>query len=530
MNIFFYKEPKENYDFNIGEVQKTVYDEPRSVISKNLDENISYIKDVFSVGKNGDIIAREFEIFVNQVRYKAFLICVEGLASTTFVDEYILKPLMLINEIPSKSTLEERVEKRLLTHTQVKKGNNLYELILTVNIGNAVLFVDTLDCGFTLDVKTWEHRPIGNPENEAVIQGPHEGFNEVLRCNTALIRKNLNTPNLVMENIPVGNTTKTPGALCYLKNVANDTLVNEVRRRISSIDAQYILSSLDVEQYIEDKTYLPIPQVVTTERPDRVCRALTEGRVAFVLNGSSHVLIMPATFFDLITSAEDEYLRYPYSMLIRILRYLAVFLSLLFPAIFASLVNYHPELLLTNILLTVASSRALVPFGVITELILMEIAFELIKEAGIRVPGPIGSTLGIVGGLIIGQAAVEANLVSPIMVIVVALTGIASFTVPSYSLSFSFRFMRFVYVFAAMIAGLYGVCALLYLNIMVVAGTKSFGVAFLSPVSPAEKTNAFDLVFGSPIWKRGTKREDYLKPKDMYKKAKISRKWRHPNE
>lgn len=527
MNLFFYKERKKSFDFNITKGEKAVYPTPLTTTSTNIDENISYIKNLFSIPQNGDIIAREFNLTLKDKTYRAFVICVEGLSNTTYVDEFILKPLMILNEFSLETSLEELVEKTLLTHTQVKKNTNIHELLLTVNIGNAVLFVDTLNVGFTLDVKTWEHRSVGNPENEAVIQGPHEGFNEVLRCNTALIRKTLNTPNLVMENIPVGNTTKTPGALCYLKNVANESLVDEVRRRISLIDAQYILSSLDVEQYIEDDTFLPVPQMITTERPDRVCRALSEGRVAFVLNGSSHALIMPATFFDLITSAEDEYLRYPYSLLVRLLRYLAVFLSLLFPAIFASLLNYHPQLLLTNILLTVASSRVLVPFGALLELILMEVAFELIKEAGIRVPGPIGSTLGIVGGLIIGQAAVEANLVSPIMIIVVAVTGIASFTVPSYSLSFSFRFMRFIYIFGACVAGLYGVCAILFVNSLIVIGTKSFGVPFMSPVSPVEHGNNFNMIFGSPIWKRGTKREDYLKPKDMYKKPKISRKWRY---
>ena len=267
--------------------------------------------------------------------------------------------------------------------------------------------------------------------------------------------------------------------------------------------------------------------MVTTERPDRVCKALTEGRVAFVLNGSSHVLIMPATFFDLITSAEDEYLRYPYSLLVRLLRYLAVFLALLFPALFAAVLNFHPELLLTNILLAVSSSRSLVPFGIFTELILMEVAFELIKEAGIRVPGPIGSTIGIVGGLIVGQAAVDANLVSPIMIIIVAVTGIASFTVPSYSLSFAFRFSRFLYILGGGLMGLYGVAVVFFINTLLGISVRSFGVPFMSPLSPLGNVNKASLVFGAPIWKRGAKRENYLKPKDMYKKAKISRKWRY---
>ena len=209
-------------------------------------------------------------------------------------------------------------------------------------------------------------------------------------------------------------------------------------------------------------------------------------------------------------------------MLQRKRQYLAVFLALILPGLFASVLNFHPELIVTNILLAVSSSRALVPFGAFVELLLLEIAFELIKEAGIRIPGPIGSTLGIVGGLIVGQAAVEANLVSPIMIIIVAVTGISSFTLPSYSLSFAFRFSRFLYIFGAMLGGIYGLSFVFFVNTLTAIGVKSFGVPFMSPLSPEDGSNRFNLIIGAPIWKRGTRREDYLKPRDMYKKSSIS--------
>ena len=524
-NLFLYKESR-NVDFEISSPCDDKEFKPMGNVSKDISENMEYAKKVFSIPKNGDIILRSIDISLSDARVPAFVICVEGLANSSFVNDFVLRSLMSENTEVKADNLYKRVERTLLPQAQFKTEPDIDSALQAVNIGSAVLFVDTVDVAFVLDVKTWEHRGVGNPENESVIQGPHEGFNEVLRCNTALVRKSLNTPNLIMENIQVGKTSKTPGALVYLKNITNQSLVDEVRRRVSLIDAEYVMSTLDVEQYVEDASFLPVPQMVTTERPDRVCKALTEGRVALILNGSSHVLVMPATFFDLITSAEDEYLRYPYSLLIRLLRYIAVFLSLLFPAVFVSLLNYHPELLLTNILLTVSSSRALVPFGAFLELMLMEISFELIKEAGIRVPGPIGSTLGIVGGLIIGQSAVEANLVSPIMIIIVAVTGIASFTVPSYSLSFAFRFSRFLYILGAGLLGLYGVMAVFFVNTLMAIGTKSFGVPFMSPLSPADTHGKSSLLFGAPIWIRGTKRESYLKPKDMYKKAKISRKWR----
>lgn len=524
-NFLLYKKRSSDTTFEISPPRKKDTIMSMDVVSSNLEENRNYAKEVFSLPENSDIVLRNIEISLKGKRTEAFIMCVEGLTNSSFVNDFLMRSLMSENSDVECFDLSELIEKTLIPQAQFKREKNINAALQSVNIGNAVLFVDTLDTAFVMDMKSWEHRPVGNPENEAVIQGPHEGFNEVLRCNTALIRKTLNTPNLVIENIAVGKTSQTPGALAYLKNVANDSLVDEIKRRISLIDVQYVFSSLDVEQYIEDSSFLPVPQMVTTERPDRVCRALSEGRVAFVLNGSSHVLVMPSTFFDLTTSAEDEYLRYPYSLLIRILRYLAVFLALLFPAIFAALLNFHPQLMLTNILLTVSSSRALVPFGAFVELMLMEVSFELIKEAGIRVPGPIGSTLGIVGGLIIGQAAVEANLVSPIMIIVVAVTGIASFTVPSYSLSFAFRFSRFIFIAAAGFFGLFGISAVLFVMLLAALGTTSFGVPLFAPFAPGS-TDRLRLLLGAPIWIRGEKREGYLRPKDMYKKSKISRKWR----
>ncbi len=525
--MLFYNKSKNVYSFDIEPAEHEAPLESPGRVSTELSVNKKYIQELFSLPQNGDIVVREFDINVSSKPVSALVICVEGLSNSASVNDFILRSLMLGRDNETDYDLHDIIKRSLIPQAQVSVKEDIDEALSAVNIGNAVLFVDGLDVAFSMDVKSWEHRTVSNPENEAVVQGPHEGFNEVLRCNTALIRKTLNTPNLVMENIAVGKTSKSPGAVVYLKNVTNKSLIDEVKRRISSIDAEYILSSLDVEQYIEESSFLPVPQMVTTERPDRVCKALTEGRVAFVLNGSSHVLIMPATFFDLITSAEDEYLRYPYSLIVRLLRYLAVFLALLFPAVFAAVLNFHPELLLTNILLAVSSSRALVPFGAFTELILMEVAFELIKEAGIRVPGPIGSTLGIVGGLIVGQAAVDANLVSPIMIIVVAVTGIASFTVPSYSLAFAFRFSRFLYILGGGLMGLYGVVAVFFINTLLGMGVRSFGVPFMSPLSPVGNVNKANLIFGAPIWKRGSKRENYLKPKDMYKKAKISRKWRY---
>ena len=529
-----YHEPSRRFTFRLEETEaeKSAVQtgkkeqKPEENIHPDIIKNLQNAKNLLSVPQNGDIVIREFDIVLADRTLHAFLVYADGLARGDSVNECILKPFAYLKHqsLPDGMPMQDFLLHQLLPQSQAEVKTNAIELLSSVNFGNCAVFVDTLTAGYQIDVKGWEHRGIDTPMNEAVIQGPHEGFNEMLRCNTALLRKSLNTPYLVMENIALGKTSQTPSAICYLKNVANSRLVEEVRRRLSQIDVEYLLSSLDVEQYIEEATYLPIPQIATTERPDRVCQALVEGRVAIVVNGSSHVLIVPTTLFDLIASPEDSYLRFPYAALTKIIRLLAIGLALLAPAVFIAITNFHQELMLTDILFAIASSRAAVPFPSIVELLLMELSFELIKEAGVRVPGPVGSTLGIVGGLILGQAAVSANIVSPIMIIVVAVCGIASFAIPSYSLSFSFRFTRFLYTAGAAIAGFLGIFTVFFINTMLIANTKSFGAPYAAPVAPRTRGNIASLRFDAPIWKKD-ERPDYLNPKDPSEKAKISRKW-----
>lgn len=533
-----YHEPKRRFEFRLEETQTEKSDQKTqekqennvqkqaNIIHAEIQKNLQMAKNILTLPKNGDIILREFDIVLSDRTLHAFLVYADGMCRTDSINENLLKPFGYLKHqtVPPDIPLEDYILHQMLAQSQAKVLSDPMQLLSAVNFGSVAVFVDTLTVGYLLDVKGWEHRGVNTPINETVIQGPHEGFNEMLRCNTALLRKSLNSPYLVMENIALGKTSQTPSAICYLKNVANDKLVDEVRRRLNQIDVEYLLSSLDVEQYIEEATYLPIPQIATTERPDRVCQALVEGRVAIIVNGSSHVLIAPTTLFDFIASPEDSYLRFPYAALTKVIRLLAIGLALLAPAVFIAITNFHQELMLTDILFAIASSRAAVPFPSIVELLLMELSFELIKEAGIRVPGPVGSTLGIVGGLILGQAAVSANIVSPIMIIVVAITGIASFAIPSYSLSFAFRFTRFLYTAGAAIAGFLGIFTIFFINTMLIANTKSFGAPYTAPVAPRTRGSIASLLFDAPIWKKD-ERPDYLNPKDPSEKAKISRKW-----
>ncbi len=521
--ILYSKNNTQHFHIGDSSKKKAIDTSIKKKISTSLDDNKKYLEKLYNMPLNGDIVFRDISFYCGKNKVKGLIVSVDGLSDGESINECILKPLMRRKPDSSPYTAEQ-IYTSLIPQGQITLTDDINDMAHKINIGNAILFFDGLDTGMIADVKSWEHRGVDSPSNEAVIQGPHEGFNEVLRTNTALIRKSINSHNLIMENVSLGKTSKTPGALVYMANVANTTLVNEVKFRLKNIDAEYILSVLDVEKYTEEASFLPIPQMLTTERPDRVCKSVLEGKIALVMNGSSHVLVMPATVFDLASSVEDSYLRFPYSMLISFIRLAAIFTAALAPAVFVAICEYHRELILTPLLLAIQSSRVSVPFSIISELLLMEVVFELIKEAGVRMPGAIGSTLGIVGGLILGQSAVEANIVSPIMIIIVAVTGLAEFAIPSYTLSFSFRFSRFIYIFGAAAGGFFGLSMLLFINTLMYVCTLSFGVGAVSPLAPASGTSLASKLFTPPLWRQNY-RPSEAKPTDKEDKAFISRKW-----
>ncbi|MBE7054231.1 MAG: spore germination protein [Ruminococcaceae bacterium] len=533
-NFLKYKKRVEDYDFHIEDLSENTNApdiEKMEKVDKSLDKNLKYAKQVFHMPLNSDIIFRNFDITMDEKVFKAFLIVCDGLANTESINECVLKPFMYLRHIHNENDekLEDFIERKLLPQRQVTKSEDINDILKKVNFGFCVLFVDTVSKGFIIDLKGWEHRGVDTPQNESIILGPHEAFNEMLRTNTALIRKTINSPDLIMEMETLGKVSKTPASVAYIKGIVNENLLKEVKYRIENIDVDYILTALDLEQYIEDDTFALVPQILSTERPDRVCNALIQGKIAIVVSGSPNVLVLPSTFFDFLKTADDEYLRYPFNLVSRTLRFTAVFLSLFASAIFIAIVNYHEGLLLTDILFSIEASRTLVPFPSILELILMEGAFELIKEAGSRIPSAIGQTLGIVGGLVLGQAAVAASVVSPIMIIVVATGGIASFAIPDYSLSLSFRISRFLYIFGAAIAGFLGILAILFIRLLFLFNVKSFGVPYFVPIAPITKDSSFEAFFTFPVWKREA-RPGYVKSQNAKKQAKISRVWRYKKD
>ncbi len=492
----------------------------KEYVFKECDKNFDYMQRRFRAPDNNDIVMRKIMLKGDR---KAFVMFIEGMIVTQYVDDNIIKPLIELPYIED-SELKDKMTEKFTTHAQMRETDDFDVICDDINFGSCVLFIDGSEKAYLFDVRGWEHRSIGKPDNEQSIYGPQEAFSEMLRTNTALVRKIVKTEKLVALGISAGKVSKTRGVLLYLNGITNDKLVHEVKRRIDSVAADYIISSEELKMFIEDKSALITPQIIATERPDRAARALTQGRCVLILNGSPRALILPSNAFELMHAVSDEYLSVPFAVMSRVIRLIGMFVSLLLPALYLAITLYHQEVIPTYLLYSISASRENVPFPSLIELLLMDIAFELIREAGIRMPSPIGSTLGIVGGLILGQAAVTARIVSPIMIIVIAITGIGSFSTSDYSLGWTYRVLRLGFIFLAAGLGFFGIAAGIVIYSLYIGSIKSFGVPFLSPSFHYRNTSMESAVVINNIWSR-EKRPDYLKARDNKTEAKISRQW-----
>lgn len=501
---------------------KSSYTYTTGLVSPKLSENLDFIKDAFETPKNFDLVIREFEVSIKNTSIKAFLIFYDGLSNKEYVNRDIMSPLMTKgqNLFPQDTPLEDIIYKRLLTQAPNSKTEKMESVIEAVGFGNCAVFVDGCCCAFVADIKGWSSRSVGRPVSEAVLTGPQEAFCEALMPNIALVRKILKDPNLIAENITVGTKSKTPCALMYINGITNISLVKEARHRLKSVDIEYVFSSTDIEMLMEESSLFPLPQLLKTERPDRAASMLANGKVIVMVQGSPFVLVLPATASDLAETAEDNYVRTLEANFMRFIRIIGCALALLLPGCFISVVLYHHESIPTDLILAIEASREQMPFPIVLELIIMILAFELIKEASIRVPDPIGSTLGIVGGLILGQSAVSANIASPLLIIIVSISALGAFAAPSVSISRALSVLQFPFIFLGSIAGFLGIALGIFVGIIFLASMSSFGVPYLS-VDNFESGS----VIIPPIWKR-EKRPHSLHTQNSHKQPHISRKWK----
>ena len=511
----------------------------------SLDVNLEYINARFNSLINSDIKIREFIIHVRNKEYKAFIIYIDGMSDNDSINDFILKPLMMRNasntydkdEIVSqaitnnisvrkvkKFNVQDYIYEHLLPQNDVEKVNSFDTISDDIVSGNCILFVDTLDYAFDISTKKYETRSISEPKNEPIIRGSQEAFVENLRTNTSMLRRNLANENLVIENLTIGKVDKNKCAVCYLKNIANSDLVAEVKYRLNNIEVDYCSSVGELEQFIKDDITSTLPEAVSTERVDRATSYLLQGRVVIVYNGCPYVLVVPITVFDFLKSQEDININHVAANLLKIIRGISVILTLLLPGFYIAVTTYHSELLPTDLLFSIVASRSSVPFMIIVEILIMEVSFEIIREAGLRVPSNLGNTVGIVGTLILGQAAVEANIVSPILVIIVAITGITSFSVLDFSFSFHLRIARFVYTILGALSGFLGIAVGLFIHIAILCSLKSFGVPYLVPYAPINVKSKSKYLL-KPAWKREF-RDEFLATKRPRAQSEISLKWR----
>ena len=358
--------------------------------------------------------------------------------------------------------------------------------------GDTILFIDGYDKALKIPDKGYPSMGISEVNSEKVIRGSNEGFTESVKANTALVRKRIRSPKVKVKEKKIGLRSKTNVDLMYMEDLIYPGVLEEVEKRLDGFEIDGVLDSGIIEQLTEEKWYSPFPQFQTTQRPDRAAMAILEGRVVLIADNSPIALILPTDYNSFIQTSDDYYNRWEIASLGRILRFLASFFAMTLPGLYLAVCNFHTQILPTKLLLSFAAARQGVPFPGVVEVLLMELSFELLREAGVRLPGAMGNTIGIVGGLIIGQAAVEANLVSPIVVIVVAFTALCSFAVPNEEFATAFRILKFFFIAMCAWLGFFGFLMALLAVLIHLSHLKSFGIPYLMPFVGADVTDYQD--------------------------------------
>lgn len=445
-----------------------------------------------------DVVIRPFRAMGRE----GALLYVDGLARSEDMERFILKPLLAASA-PEKD-IRDHIRMSLLPLASVTVAEDADQVLTRVFSGDAALILSAMPGALIADVKGFAHRAVGQPVNESVVAGPHEGFTESLRDNVVLIRRMLRTPDLISEEITVGDEVPTRLCLMYRRSVIQRDTVDEVRRRLRLIRVDYVSSLGMLEQLMEDHPFSLLPQAAATERPDRAVSFLNEGQAVIVMENAPQVLALPAGFWHLFHAPDDTALRWQYGAFLRFLRLIGMGLALLLPGVFLALTVFHPEGMSLSLLTSVVESQARVPLTLFASLLLMLFIFSLINEAASRVPGAMGASLSIVSGLILGQAAVEADLFSPLILIVVALSGLGSYTAPTHALTLALRICQLALVLGAGLGGYLSMIPMLFVFLLRLMNLTSLGFPYFAPIAPKRIANP-DTLLRLPVWTRRTR-------------------------
>ncbi|WP_413376632.1 spore germination protein [Alkalihalobacillus sp. 1P02AB] len=470
----------------------------------SLEENMSHIKKV--LGNSSDIVIRPFKIGPHN-EYKLSLVYTVGLVDSGQLQDlletlmYRFKPNDLDkSETGQPASFIDSLKEKSVTVGEVDEVNNFPSLMGGVLSGKTIILVEGQSKGISVSIKGFEKRGVEEPQSATLIKGPRDGFNETLATNIALIRRRIRSSNLWFESMEIGRVTKTDVVIAYINGIANEDIIKEVQKRLKRIDIDGILESGYIEELIQDETYTPFPTVYSTERPDSVAAKLLEGRIAIFVDGTPFVMVVPSLFIEFFQASEDYYQRADIATLLRVLRFFCFFIALLAPAFYISILTFHQEMLPTHLLIGIAAQREGVPFPAFIEALMMEVSFEVLREAGVRMPRAVGQAMSIVGALVLGQAAVQAGIVSPVMVIVVAITAVANFCFPSINMAISIRIIRFVMMSLAAAFGFFGVMFGLIILVIHLSGLRSFGVPYTAPVAPFILQEQKDVFVRVPWW------------------------------
>lgn len=485
-----------------------------SNLAAALDNNLTNIRNI--LGQSADVIIHKMKLGPEKT-LDAAIIYIDGLVDKNLVNQDILRPLMFHLPVVDNATemnpgdLMQLIKTSVLTVGDITSEQSITNLTDTILYGNTAVLLNGVNEAIAINLRGWEARSIDEAKNEMTIRGPRTSFVETLRTNTAMLRRIIREPNLTFESSQIGQRSKTDVVIVYIKGVTPDSLIEEVRQRLRRINTDAILDVGYIEQFIEDSPISLFPTVGNTERPDVTAARILEGRAAIMMDGSPFALTVPMLYMESFQNPEDYYARPFFANLVRWLRFLSFELSIYLPAAYVALMSFHQELFPTPLLITVAAAKEGLPLPVVFEALLMLILFEILREAGLRMPRSLGQAVSIVGALVIGQAAVSAGLVGAPMVVVLATTAIASFTSPSQADAGAV--LRLLMVLIAGFIGVFGIVILSLELLSFMASLRSFGTPYFSPIMPLNFADLKDTLIRAPLWAMDN-RPETLNPSD----------------
>lgn len=487
----------------------------KTPVTRLLSENIAHMEELFFVCD--DIKKKQMKLGKNMdvACYLTFIEVSVDMGTST------LSELLRYLKSLEKQEILEVFEQNALAISDATYFSTIEEAADGLLAGESILFIDGFDKAVKIPDDGYPNMGVNESDSEKVIRGSNEGFTDSVKQNAALIRKRVRSPKVKVKQLKSGVRSKTNVYLVYMDDLVYPELLHEIERRLDGFEIDGVLDSGVLEQLTEEKWYSPFPQFQTTERPDRASMSILEGRVILMSDNSPVALILPTDYNSFIKTSDDYYNRWEIASFGRILRYAASVFAMILPGLYLAVTNFHTQILPTTLLLSFADARKGVPFPAVIEVLIMEFSFELLREAGVRLPGAMGNTIGIVGGLIIGQAAVEANLVSPIVVIVISFTALCSFAIPNEEFATAFRILKFFFIAVSAWLGFFGMLVGLLAVLIHLSHLKSFGIPYLMPFVGADLSgyeDERDFLWRFPLRKL-KKRPIYAKRRERTKLA-----------